>query len=356
MRHARRCLPQVQDSEGKEIRDGVTGRGGGYRYFGAAKQLPGVRELFEKEPPRKVMPRLSTFPASDRGPHGRHIAGRSRVCSALERRSGGASIIQGISGLSCRTGCRARSSRGQAGAVRWAGPGGAQVRRTRHDMYKFIDADYYGFRDEEDGVLAAAEGPAEKAMRAEVGGPPDTFQDAPCGAAACARLADRILCRVRPCCASGIWFLCRANVEIVMRCIFSLCIAADVHSYSVRSCLGCPCQAVPVCQECCIPAEEVLAPDKGCKAAVGDCGVGGQGSGEGRRVRQGGRRHGGRRGGRLRARLYGVRAPPGAGGNRGPGALLPHANTLPFFLLPGPAGLTCLFYCRLAQQALPSYH
>lgn len=46
---------QVQDSEGKEVRDGVTGRGGGYRYFGAAKQLPGVKELFEKEPPRKVL-------------------------------------------------------------------------------------------------------------------------------------------------------------------------------------------------------------------------------------------------------------------------------------------------------------
>lgn len=35
-------------------------------------------------------------------------------------------------------------------------------------MYKFIDADYYGFRDEEDGVLAQVEGPAEAAMRAEV--------------------------------------------------------------------------------------------------------------------------------------------------------------------------------------------
>ncbi len=34
-------------------------------------------------------------------------------------------------------------------------------------MYKFIDADYYGFRDEEDGVLAQVEGPAEAAMRAE---------------------------------------------------------------------------------------------------------------------------------------------------------------------------------------------
>lgn len=30
------------------------GRGPGYRYFGAAKQLPGVRELFEKEAPRQV--------------------------------------------------------------------------------------------------------------------------------------------------------------------------------------------------------------------------------------------------------------------------------------------------------------
>ena len=50
------------------------------RYFGAAKQLPGVKELFEKEAPR-------------------------------------------------------------------------QVRRTRHQLLQHIDADYYGFRDEEDGVL-----------------------------------------------------------------------------------------------------------------------------------------------------------------------------------------------------------
>lgn len=43
-----------------------------------------------------------------------------------------------------------------------------QVRRTRHELYKFIDADYYGFRDEEDGVLAAVEGPAQEAMRNQV--------------------------------------------------------------------------------------------------------------------------------------------------------------------------------------------
>lgn len=37
-------------------------------------------------------------------------------------------------------------------------------------MYKFIDADYYGFRDEEDGVLLPVEAAAEKAMQAEVRG------------------------------------------------------------------------------------------------------------------------------------------------------------------------------------------
>lgn len=45
------------------------------------------------------------------------------------------------------------------------------MRRTRHELYKFIDADYYGFRDEEDGVLAAVEGPAQEAMHKQVRGP-----------------------------------------------------------------------------------------------------------------------------------------------------------------------------------------
>ena len=69
-------------------------KGGAYRYFGAAKQLPGVKELFEK-------------------------------------------------------------------------PEARTVRRTRRQMNQRIDADYYGFRDEEDGVLLAAEAEAEAAMRAE---------------------------------------------------------------------------------------------------------------------------------------------------------------------------------------------
>ena len=71
-----------------------SGRGPGYRYFGAAKKLPGVRELFEKPPELRK-------------------------------------------------------------------------RRTRYDIYKRIDASYYGYRDDEDGVLDRVEGPAEERMRAE---------------------------------------------------------------------------------------------------------------------------------------------------------------------------------------------
>ncbi|KAL6961170.1 hypothetical protein U1Q18_038933 [Sarracenia purpurea var. burkii] len=74
-----------------------SGRGPGYRYFGAAKKLPGVKELFEKPPELRK-------------------------------------------------------------------------RRTRYDIYKRIDASYYGYRDDEDGILEKLEkleGPAEEKMRAE---------------------------------------------------------------------------------------------------------------------------------------------------------------------------------------------
>ena len=46
-------VAKVTDTEGNEI-GGATGKGAGYKYFGAAKQLPGVRELFEKEAPRQA--------------------------------------------------------------------------------------------------------------------------------------------------------------------------------------------------------------------------------------------------------------------------------------------------------------
>ncbi len=42
------------------------------------------------------------------------------------------------------------------------------VRRSRHEMYKLIDGDYYGFRDDEDGVLEPLEAAAERALRAQV--------------------------------------------------------------------------------------------------------------------------------------------------------------------------------------------
>jgi hypothetical protein len=36
-------------------------------------------------------------------------------------------------------------------------------------MYRAINADYYGFRDEEDGVLVQVEAGAEAGMRQQVG-------------------------------------------------------------------------------------------------------------------------------------------------------------------------------------------
>ncbi|XP_030456505.1 uncharacterized protein LOC115677468 [Syzygium oleosum] len=90
-----RHAPKMTDLEGNIVDvPNPSGRGPGYRYFGAAKKLPGVRELFEKPPELRK-------------------------------------------------------------------------RRTRYDIYKRIDASYYGYRDDEDGVLERVEGPAEAKMRAE---------------------------------------------------------------------------------------------------------------------------------------------------------------------------------------------
>jgi len=83
---------KVTDTDGNEVAT-ATGRGAGYKYFGAAKTLPGVKELFDKP---KTMKR----------------------------------------------------------------------RKTRAELNRGIDSDYFGLRDEEDGVLVRLEGPAEKRMRA----------------------------------------------------------------------------------------------------------------------------------------------------------------------------------------------
>lgn len=79
-----RIGPRMLDHDGKEVPGNR-----GYKYFGAAKDLPGVRELFEQEPP-------------------------------------------------------------------------PPPRKTRGELMKDIDADYYGYRDDDDGVLRPLEMREEK--------------------------------------------------------------------------------------------------------------------------------------------------------------------------------------------------
>lgn len=74
-----RVGPRMLDHEGREVPGNR-----GYKYFGAAKELPGVRELFEQEPP-------------------------------------------------------------------------PPPRKTRAELMKDIDADYYGYRDDDDGILSPLE-------------------------------------------------------------------------------------------------------------------------------------------------------------------------------------------------------
>lgn len=81
--------PKMMDQDGKEVPGNR-----GYKYFGAAKDLPGVRELFEQEPPKPT-------------------------------------------------------------------------RKTRAEMMKDIDADYYGYRDEDDGIIVPQEMALEKQVMAE---------------------------------------------------------------------------------------------------------------------------------------------------------------------------------------------
>ncbi|XP_066991150.1 pre-mRNA-splicing factor ISY1 homolog [Anabrus simplex] len=76
--------PRMLDHEGKEVPGNR-----GYKYFGAAKELPGVRELFEQEPP-------------------------------------------------------------------------PPPRKTRAELMKDIDADYYGYRDDDDGILLPLEQAEER--------------------------------------------------------------------------------------------------------------------------------------------------------------------------------------------------
>ncbi|XP_077458039.1 pre-mRNA-splicing factor ISY1 homolog [Stigmatopora argus] len=105
----KRYGPRVLDREGREVPGNR-----GYKYFGAARDLPGVRELFEQEP------------APD-------------------------------------------------------------MRKTRGELMKDVDAEYYGYRDEDDGVLVPLEMRHEKRAvaeaiqkwRADGGCPPSEKEDEP---------------------------------------------------------------------------------------------------------------------------------------------------------------------------------
>lgn len=85
-----RIAPKIAEDSGIQ----VPGGRGSYRYFGAAKKLPGVAELFRSEPP-------------------------------------------------------------------------PPPKRTRYQMYKGVDADYYGYRDDDDGLLGSSEALQEQQARIE---------------------------------------------------------------------------------------------------------------------------------------------------------------------------------------------
>ena len=143
------------DADGKELPGG-----GGYRYFGAAKDLPGVRELFEPAPIQKKK------------------RSRHEMCV-------GGSESRGAAHNPTRMACLARAADNARGSVTcghetsalqkltwpleivrvvngWIGhwpTGGCWVGTA--DRYKGITPDYYGYRDEDDGVLVLAEAEAE---------------------------------------------------------------------------------------------------------------------------------------------------------------------------------------------------
>lgn len=95
--HFRTAPKMFSEEEAEEV---VPGRG--YRYFGAAKKLPGVKELFSKAAPERE-------------------------------------------------------------------------KRTRFEMLKSIDADYYGYRDDDDGILMELERGAEEQTLAKLS---DDFREA----------------------------------------------------------------------------------------------------------------------------------------------------------------------------------
>lgn len=103
--HYRRYGPKMFDAEGREVPGNR-----GYKYFGAAKDLPGVRELFEQ------VHQFNQF----------YLLSIHKCCNFPQQEPP------------------------------------PPPKKNRGELMKDVDADYYGYRDDDDGVLIPLEEKAEK--------------------------------------------------------------------------------------------------------------------------------------------------------------------------------------------------
>ncbi|XP_051249772.1 pre-mRNA-splicing factor ISY1 homolog isoform X7 [Dicentrarchus labrax] len=163
-----RVGPKMLDHEGKEVPGNR-----GYKYFGAARDLPGVRELFEKEP----------APA---------------------------------------------------------------LRKTRAELMKEVDAEYYGYRDEDDGVLLPLEMEYEKQGRSCV---------CVCVCVLCIYCVCAVciycVCAV---CVCSVYILCVCSVcvqcvyTVCVQCVYTVCTVCVQCVYTV--CTVCVCSVYILCVLC----------------------------------------------------------------------------------------------------------
>ncbi|XP_060258677.1 pre-mRNA-splicing factor ISY1 homolog isoform X2 [Ovis aries] len=143
--------PKMLDHEGKEVPGNR-----GYKYFGAAKDLPGVRELFEKErESAHVRLQAQNVDGSTAPPP------PSR-CSARDAPS---PFLSGV--LPARPPHAPPCVSQQLSRVRLV-TALPPPRKTRAELMKAIDFEYYGYLDEDDGVIVPLEQEYEKKHRAEL--------------------------------------------------------------------------------------------------------------------------------------------------------------------------------------------
>ena len=183
-----RSAPKAQDSEGNEIR-GATGKGAGYRRgFRLPPAAPLLAALYAHTSPGAPQRGVALSPAwlsfglrrtrcGARFLHPPSVlaAAHSCLCSS---RAAALHLLQALP-APCRGAARPGHDGWRPRAHRYFGaakqlPGVRELfekeaprtlRRTRHQLYAHINADYYGFRDEEDGLLERVEAAAEQQLR-----------------------------------------------------------------------------------------------------------------------------------------------------------------------------------------------